>query len=132
MNYAIPNFTDLTRNQIIEMSVRHVRGNGRPSLDADRSCSYKGIGCAASPFLTEYGREHATGSWMCLADGKVPKHEMHTVQALQDAHDHAAGGYINENPSLFQRVYDAQLLEAFGPGYPGHDIPWSQPCESAS
>lgn len=95
--YSRKGFDKLSPQQILNASVKHVLANGEPSVD-ERSCKYSGIGCGAAPFLTVKGRAAADNavhgvSWTALVNtSQVSGHEQTLVQALQNAHDNAAGG----------------------------------------
>ena len=58
---TIPGFTKLSAQRLFDMSAEHVLKNGKPSLNANGTCTYGGIGCAAAPFLKESVREDGEG-----------------------------------------------------------------------
>ena len=92
MSNVIEGFEQLTEEQCIDMSVRHVLKNGRPSMDEKLGgCTYKGIGCGAAPFLTPKGRKTYRGLWANLVYyGDVPMHNDHVIIRLQQCHDRSA------------------------------------------
>lgn len=97
---VIPGFESLTKQQLFDMAAKHVLTNGRPSFDEyGGQCSYKGIGCAAAPFLTEKAREVLNGSWGSLArGGYVPDNNKKFVQQIQDCHNlnsRGSDGFVN-------------------------------------
>jgi hypothetical protein len=110
---VIEGFEQLTRDEIIDISVRHVLRNGRPSVK-DRGfsrpvCTYNGIGCAAAPFLTPQARNKYVGSWSALAfEGDVPIYEFDTIQTLQSCHDSSVGS------DDFIAAFKSRVLANFG------------------
>jgi len=103
MKHTIPGFKNLSKQELLNMSVAHVLKNGEPSM-RNGNCSYAGIGCAAAPFLKPSGRETLTGSWLFLVnEGRVSSHEAAFVHHLQICHDansgYAGPAFIN----LFKR-----------------------------
>jgi hypothetical protein len=93
---VIEGFEQLTRDEIIDISVRHVLRNGRPSVISGCSfpkaiCTYAGVGCAAAPFLTPQARVDYHDSWgRLVGDKTVPAHEYNTIWTLQLCHDASA------------------------------------------
>lgn len=90
--YTIEGFEQLTKEQLLIMSVTHVLTTQEKS-HTKGLCTYAGIGCAASPFLREECREEAdlkAGSWEALSDiGLVPGANSGFITELQRAHDWA-------------------------------------------
>ena len=104
---VIDGFEDLTPEQCIDMAVKHVLRNGRPSVDKDGICCYFGIGCAAAPFLTPLARETLPGTWNHLvAAGYVPANNRHTIADLQRCHDTAClSDFVSEFKSYVQQSF---------------------------
>ena len=87
---VIPGFTELSKQQLFDMSAAHVIKNGKSSRNDGGFCVYSGIGCAAAPFLTEDARENLTAAWNSLCFSKqVPDHEADFILHLQYCHDRA-------------------------------------------
>ena len=90
--YTIEGFEQLTKEQLLIMSVTHVLTTQEKS-NTKGTCKYAGIGCAASPFLREECREEAddmAGSWEALSDiGLVPNVNSGFINEMQRAHDWA-------------------------------------------
>jgi hypothetical protein len=124
---VIPGFEDLTKEQVIEMAVRHVHRAGRASKGDDGQCSYAGIGCAAAPFLAPEARERFGGGvgWSTLTEmGKVPSKHSVLICRLQDCHDDAS------IVTGFQKAFDENVAYRFleydgATAIPGMDEPWS-------
>ena len=99
---TIDGFESLTKQQMFDMSAKHVLANGRRSTN-DGGCVYSGIGCAAAPFIKlEYredaDRAEAGSSWpfLCSADF-VPGHNSGLVTAMQKCHDSAdSNGFVED------------------------------------
>lgn len=96
MNFiTIEGFESLTAQQVLEISVRHVVKNGRPSVRATNPhiCVYGGIGCAAAPFIRPEKRDRHEGQgWgSLLTHGDVPSRNGILIGKLQGCHDSAAG-----------------------------------------
>ena len=91
---TIDGFESLTKQQMFDMSAKHVLANGRRSTN-DGGCIYSGIGCAAAPFIKlEYredaDRAEAGSGWSFLHDADlVPGHNSGLVAAMQECHDSA-------------------------------------------
>lgn len=115
---VIDGFENLTKQQLFDMAAAHVLKNGRPSMIGGQ-CSYRGIGCAAAPFLTDSARKVLLGSWTGLVgDRRVPEHEKGFIQKLQDCHDAYAGAeqfitlYKRSMSSLAEELnLDPSILE---------------------
>jgi hypothetical protein len=121
--WTIDGFENLTREEIIRISVAHVLKNGKKSVKGDR-CMYGGIGCAAAPFLKEQYRASADGrlegsskygnSWRILElKGYVPHHEANIVRMLQSCHDNAP----NISDALFIESFKHEVQIVFGGEY---------------
>ena len=91
---TIEGFESLTKQQMFDMSAKHVLANGRRSTN-DGGCVYSGIGCAAAPFIKPEYREDADrveagSSWPFLCSANlVPGHNSGLVTAIQKCHDSA-------------------------------------------
>jgi hypothetical protein len=91
---VIPGFKKLSKQRIFNMAVAHI-GKTRQQSKVDGSCVYGGSGCAASPLLTEQGREGGdhVGDWDCLIEtGFVPTNNAVFIKELQNAHDYVSCG----------------------------------------
>jgi hypothetical protein len=91
----IEGFSLLTKQQIFDISAKHVLANGKPSVvlsDAGKynGCVYTGIGCAAAPFILPEDREVARGSWYTVSNDADNKHEHLLIQEMQNCHDNAS------------------------------------------
>lgn len=91
---TIDGFKELTKQQMFDMSAKHVLANGRPSVNSTTlSCVYSGIGCAAAPFLRPEERAKIDNGndetdWLSLnRNDIVPSHEVVFVYGLQCCHD---------------------------------------------
>lgn len=95
---TIKGFAQMAPQQVLEMSVRHVAANGKPSVNESGQCVYSGIGCAAAPFIQPAKRAGAEfKNWTGLASQhRIPYIHALLVGRLQDAHDTA---YHNTRPS---------------------------------
>ena len=97
---TIDGFESLTKQQMFDISAKHILGTGKCSLNSAGTCSYAGSGCAAAPFIKpeyrdkadNYGTSPAGTSWHDLVEGGyAPAHEQKFVTDLQLSHDsHAA------------------------------------------
>lgn len=101
---VIPGFKKLSKQRIFNMAVAHI-GRTRQQSKVEGSCVYGASGCAASPLLTEQGREGGdrVGDWDCLVEtGFVPSNNAFFIKQLQNAHDYVRVGsefmpsWINE------------------------------------
>ena len=107
---TIDGFESLTKQQMFDMSAKHVLANGRRSTN-DGGCVYSGIGCAAAPFIKlEYredaDRAEAGSSWpfLCSADF-VPGHNSGLVTAMQKCHDSAdSNGFVEDFKKRMREV----------------------------
>lgn len=95
--FTIEGFEKLSRQELFDMSLAHVRKTGQKSKFPDGSgCAYTGVGCAAACFLREEckgqadvagGHNNGTPWGQLLQHGKVPRHEKNLVADLQWCHD---------------------------------------------
>ena len=113
---VIPGFEKLSKQELFDMAAAHVLKNGKASMWGG-SCSYKGIGCAAAPFLTPERREGNPGSWLTLSRREeVPQHEATFIQDLQLCHDapaaeqRDAGGRYDDKWFIEQYKMKMKLL----------------------
>lgn len=99
---TIEGFESLTKQQLFDISLSHIRTTREQSMNGTVTCTYQGKGCAAAPFIRPDQRAAAdrgcgvrtSSPWEVLAmdDGLVPQHEWKFVQQLQSCHD-LAGQY---------------------------------------
>lgn len=115
--YTIPNFTNMTKQELFDMSARHILTTRQASRNADGACIYGGSGCGAAPFLREEVHADAdkyTTSWGQLRYKEVvPEHECEFVSSLQRAHDQAAcwtDSFVNRWKESMVRVAAAHKL----------------------
>lgn len=134
----ISNFDQLTKQDMFDMALAHVRKNGKQSM-RDGVCCYTGIGCAASVFIDP--KSLATLStddnglrWRILVTNNgLSMHEQAFVSRLQSCHDSYAASYQlsdADNDTMFMHHYEAHmraLAESNGLTY----TPPTQPGESA-
>jgi hypothetical protein len=122
---VIKGFESLSKQQMFDMSARHVLKNGRASYKALKdhegremssgTCVYSGIGCAAAPFLTPEARKKLIGRWEdgLVYGGLVPSYEAGFVQSLQDCHDNAKrtppGTMKGDRDTLFLKDYRSRM-----------------------
>ena len=108
---VIPGFEKLSKQELFDMAAAHILKNGEPSIEAG-ACVYTGIGCAASPFLTERGKHELQGSWTQLRlNGTVPTHEYHFVQCMQQCHDEWGGFQHNLRGPDFIHKFKESMRE---------------------
>lgn len=109
----IEGFENLTRQQIFDMSAKHIIQQGRPGWDPiSAGCSYS-KGCAASIFIPEEDRSFAdtVGAWRFLPIDEYETSDF--VHALQIAHDDS----IHDNEcervadEVFMRTWRARMME---------------------
>lgn len=90
MSKVIEGFENLSKQELFNMSARHILSTGQQST-AGTACIYGGTGCAAAPFLLpecRAGLDKYELNWTGLRDkGLVPDHEYHFVTQLQNCHD---------------------------------------------
>lgn len=114
----ISNFDQLTKQDMFDMALAHVRKNGKQSM-RDGVCCYTGIGCAASVFidpesLATLSTDDNGRRWRVLVmNNGLSMHEQAFVSSLQDCHDRC---YIPthvlsdaENDVLFMRQYELHM-----------------------
>lgn len=88
----IPGFDNLTRQQMFDISLAHIRTTRTQSME-DYVCMYTGSGCAAAPFIEPESRaamdDHAarTGWRDLICEYDVSSHEADFVAELQCCHD---------------------------------------------
>ena len=114
---TIDGFESLTKQQMFDISAKHIIAAGKCSVNDHGTCSYAGSGCAAAPFIKpEYRKEADTyntndagTSWDDLVKGAyVPSHEHKFVTELQLSHDSHASDY---SPMfLANYLYDMKFL----------------------
>ena len=118
---TIPGFDRLTKQQMFNMAAKHLLSTRAKSF-YNGSCTYSGLGCAASVFLKEETREKLDfeGSWSDLVHAKfASKHNETFVNVLQVAHDGAAwldDGFLEDWKERMKTVaqnynLDASILE---------------------
>lgn len=118
---VIDGFENLTAEQCIDMAVRHVLKNGKPSMNSDGHCVYSGIGCAAAPFLKPEVRDAFPASWgwqRLIREGKVPTDNRATIAELQNCHDSAAHDALHTGKE-FLPSFKANITRSF----PDYQIP---------
>lgn len=111
MSYiTIKGFESLSRQQLFDMALSHIRKTGKKSVtgDSDR-CIYSGSGCAASVFIKPELRSMADDqemvSWPALAEsGLVPSDNEIFVSELQLCHDGA-----RSEPHLFMKDFEDKM-----------------------
>lgn len=93
---TIEGFENLTKQQMFDMSAKHILSTKTKSFNEDGNCSYAGTGCAAAPFIREECRAAAdvdpsggaaTGWGFLRSRGDVPEHNAEFVRELQYCHD---------------------------------------------
>jgi hypothetical protein len=110
---TIAGFESLSPQRIFDMAAEHVLKNGKPAInDNATSCTYRGIGCAASVFLKD-PQSAPMASWGTLCDeGLAPQHQERLICEIQLAHDNAAQSYDDSrrimNPN-FVRDFIAKM-----------------------
>lgn len=124
MNYIIDNLPNLTAEAVIRMSVTHVLGNGRPSIEEDTTddkrpvCTYAGIGCAAAPFIKPEKRaapELRNKTWVYISRADDCLEHNHLINSLQNCHDQAS--QTNDFIGSYKANLEAYLHEAFDGQY---------------
>lgn len=111
---------------LLNISVRHVRNQGEPSRGADGRCVYRGPGglqCAAGPFITDYTRamdradltfHGVTKRWPDRILPVARKHDGFVSNVLQAAHDGATtDGRFEFMPDYHRRLGE-RLRNYFG------------------
>jgi len=93
---TIPNLTSLSKQELFDMSARHIIAQGKQSArynEGTGSCVYSGSGCAAAPFILPEMRAMADGfgAWRVLVREELaPSHEATFIRELQACHDNNA------------------------------------------
>lgn len=89
---TIDGFEQLSKQQLFDMALSHIRSTRRQAKHVAGGCTYAGTGCAASPFLRPQERTTAYAGWMdLLRQALVPSHEPSLVCRIQSAHDNYFG-----------------------------------------
>lgn len=134
----ISNFDQLTKQDMFDMALAHVRKTGKQSMRYG-ACCYTGIGCAASVFidpesLANMSKKNNGRRWRDLVtSNEMSTHEQSFVSRLQTCHDSYIASYqLNDadNDTMFMHHYEAHmraLAESNGLTY----TPPTQPGESA-
>lgn len=113
----ISNFDQLTKQDIFDMALAHVRKNGKQSMH-NGVCCYTGIGCAASVFidpesLAKLSRDDNSRRWNILVKNNgLSTHENSLVSQLQWCHDMYVPAHDlsdAENDELFMRQYEQHM-----------------------
>jgi hypothetical protein len=104
----IEGFSSLTKQQLFDISAKHVLGNGKPGINAGGTCVYDGIGCAAAPFIVEEDRASAYGTWFSVAEAAKNEHEQDFVRKLQRCHDDAHMNTFGTGDS-FIKAFDKKM-----------------------
>lgn len=110
---TIDGFEQLSKQQMFDMAVSHIKSTGVKSCKLSGNCIYSGTGCNASIFIKPDFHNNADegvyggSSWVTLAkNGVVPLHEYRFVSDLQSAHDRC------ERPEkVFKREYVGYMAE---------------------
>lgn len=91
IKWNIPGLSKMTKQEIFDMSARHILSTGKKSYDiVSKGCVYSGSGCAASPFIRQQYLDEADeiGLWELLVNSnKVSKHHIDFIGQLQETHD---------------------------------------------
>lgn len=101
MLLTIDGFETLTRQQLFDMSAKHIMAQGRPGMASTGNCSYS-QGCAASIFIKPelIAEADSGGSWDDLErEEYVPETNSDFVNQLQLAHDRAALTSLRDDSS---------------------------------
>ena len=134
----ISNFDQLTKQDIFDMALAHVRKTGKQSMHEGRCC-YTGIGCAASVFidpesLAKMSKKNNGRRWRHLVTiNDLSSHEQDFISCLQTCHDRYIPAHElsdAENDVLFMRQYEEHMRALADK----HDLtytPPTQPGESA-
>lgn len=109
--YVIEGFESLTPQQCFDMAAKHVLSTGKQCRNSSTStqiggdCSYQGIGCAASVFLTEEGKQELVGSWACIVmECGLPEENAMLIYNIQQCHDYWADGHGELFLEFFERT----------------------------
>lgn len=105
--YVIEGFESLTPQQCFDMAAKHVLSTGK-QCQIGVACSYRGIGCAASVFLTEEGKQELVGSWAHIVKGyNLPEENVMLIHDIQECHDNWADGH----GELFLEFFERKMRE---------------------
>ena len=113
----ISNFDQLTKQDMFDMALAHVRKNGKQSMH-NGVCCYAGIGCAASVFidpesLAKLSQKNNGLCWNALVKNNgLSMHEQAFVSRLQTCHDGYETSYKlsdADNDELFMRQYELHM-----------------------
>ena len=127
----ISNFDQLTKQDMFDMALAHVRKNGKQSV-RDGVCCYTGIGCAASVFidpesLAKMSPDNDGRSWKELVmNNGLSMHEQAFVSSLQGCHDRYEASYKlsdADNDALFMQQYETHMRKLAEE----HDLTYTPP-----
>ncbi len=113
----ISNFDQLTKQDMFDMALAHVRKNGMQSMH-NGVCCYTGIGCAASVFidpesLAKMSPNNDGHSWKLLVmNNGLSEHEQVFVSRLQTCHDGYETSYKlsdADNDAAFMHHYEEHM-----------------------
>ena len=113
----ISNFDQLTKQDMFDMALAHVRKNGKQSKH-NGGCCYTGIGCAASVFidpesLAKMPPDNDGRSWERLVMvNELSEHEHVFVSRLQTCHDDYGASYKlsdADNDAAFMQQYETRM-----------------------
>ena len=125
---TIDGFESLTKQQMFDISAKHILSTGRPSYVNDSNgvhgCVYRGSGCAAAPFIREeerkkadqpkayYGTKYPYSGWNDLASNNlVPRHHQDLVTDFQICHDTDASKVVTvEHQAIWLSNWKAAML----------------------
>ena len=108
---TIPGFEKLTKQEMFDISARHILATGKPSVNEGSTlCVYAGSGCAAAPFIREeerkkadepkvyFGTKYPYSGWGDLASNNlVPRHHQDLVADFQVCHDTYASKVVTDD-----------------------------------
>lgn len=113
----ISNFDQLTKQDMFDMALAHVRKNGTQSMRYG-VCCYTGIGCAASVFidpesLAKMSSNNNGSRWKKLViNNGLSDHEQAFVSRLQTCHDGYAASYKlsdADNDIMYMQQYETHM-----------------------
>lgn len=104
----IDGFETLTKQQMFDMSLAHVRSTRKKSTSPAGLCVYGGIGCAASVFFADEESKKKADNWgknwsSIVYQNKLPEHEAEFIDELQMCHDQA------RHFEFFMADYESQM-----------------------
>ena len=116
----ISNFDQLTKQDMFDMALAHVRKNGKQSMQSMRDgvCCYTGIGCAASVFidpesLAKLSPKDNGSCWEVLVTNNgLSEHEQAFVSHVQSCHDDYATNYKlsdADDDAAFMHHYEERM-----------------------